>query len=504
MSSINRRDFIKLASLFSLLPLVGKLDKLDFNASNQPNIIILLLDQLSAQNMSLYGYPRQTTPNMQRFAERAIVYHNHHSAANYTTPSTASLLTGAYPWLHRAFHIAGLMDRDILAYNIFNVIHEAYQRVGYANNGLADVLLSQLDRDIDLHVDMAQFNEFNATLYNHLFPNDPLPAFRGLEAFLYRKENPGSLFLDSTWKSLAYLRHKLLLRKIGGAYPRGVPYIGDVKLPFTLEALFQGAGDLLAGLPAPFFAYMHFYPPHQPYLPAKEFTRLFKDDYRPPKKPEHFFSEGEPYFKLTRLRAKYDQYIAHTDAVFGLLIDHMENRGLLDNSYVFVTSDHGHLFERGVHSHLTQLLYEPLLHIPLMVSLPGQKDRQDITSNTSNIDLLPTILDLSGNGQPNFFEGQVLPGLGGVELDGNSVYALEAKNNDADAPLTIGTLALIKDRYKMIRYFGYPGYENVYELFDLESDPEEMIDLVQEDPSLAQTMRTELDAKLEEVNQPFV
>jgi arylsulfatase A-like enzyme len=79
-------------------------------AQNQdlPNVIIILFDALCAFNLSAYGYPRQTSPNMERFASRATVYHNHHSAGNYTTPSTASLFTSTYPWTHRALNLNSL------------------------------------------------------------------------------------------------------------------------------------------------------------------------------------------------------------------------------------------------------------------------------------------------------------------------------------------------------------------------------------------------------------
>ena len=65
------------------------------------NIIIIVFDAFSAYHISLYGYQRETAPNISRLAERAIVYHNHYAGGNYTTPGTASLLTGAQPWPSR-------------------------------------------------------------------------------------------------------------------------------------------------------------------------------------------------------------------------------------------------------------------------------------------------------------------------------------------------------------------------------------------------------------------
>ncbi len=65
--------------------------------TNSPNIIVLVFDAMSADNLSLYGYRRETSPNFERLAQRSNVYHSHYSAGSFTTSGTASLLTGLYP-----------------------------------------------------------------------------------------------------------------------------------------------------------------------------------------------------------------------------------------------------------------------------------------------------------------------------------------------------------------------------------------------------------------------
>ena len=105
---ISRREFLKLLGTTALTlaaasrPLAGgKGDEVDFKSSG-PNVLILLFDSLTAEHMSLYGYQRRTTPNITEFAKQAMVYHNHYSSGNFTSPTTASILTGVYPWTHRA------------------------------------------------------------------------------------------------------------------------------------------------------------------------------------------------------------------------------------------------------------------------------------------------------------------------------------------------------------------------------------------------------------------
>ena len=107
IAHFSRRDFLKLASLASLSMLNLSVPHLEESQQmiaqpQPPNILILVFDALSAHNMSLYGYPRQTTPNLERLAQKATVFHRHYSAGNFTSPGTASLLTGVYPWTHRA------------------------------------------------------------------------------------------------------------------------------------------------------------------------------------------------------------------------------------------------------------------------------------------------------------------------------------------------------------------------------------------------------------------
>ena len=96
MSKISRRNFLKMvggAVPTIFFPQVASLAEkaLMQSAASKPNVIILLFDGMSARNLSVYGYPRPTTPNLERFAEHANVYHSHNAGGNFTIPATASL-----------------------------------------------------------------------------------------------------------------------------------------------------------------------------------------------------------------------------------------------------------------------------------------------------------------------------------------------------------------------------------------------------------------------------
>src|ERR1043165_7281330 len=116
MSKLNRRDFLKIsAALTASATLSGfsrDLSARDPAASDKPNILVFVFDAMSARHLSLYGYSHKTTPNLEKFAERATVYHQHYSAGNFTSAATVSMLTGMYPWTHRAFNYRSMINRS--------------------------------------------------------------------------------------------------------------------------------------------------------------------------------------------------------------------------------------------------------------------------------------------------------------------------------------------------------------------------------------------------------
>jgi arylsulfatase A-like enzyme len=167
---------------------------------------------------------------------------------------------------------------------------------------------------------------------------------------------------------------------------------------------------------------------------------------------------------------------------------------------VIVTADHGELFERGIVGHVTPVLYEPLLHIPLLISVPGQTQRQDIYSLTSCVDLLPTLAKLSGQPVPEWGEGEVLPGFRADPIQSDrSVYAVDAKSSPKHGPLNKLSVAVMKENYKLIYYRGYPETPGS-ELFDLSNDPEELQDLSSSKPTIAADLQQEIEQRLRLTN----
>ena len=172
---------------------------------------------------------------------------------------------------------------------------------------------------------------------------------------------------------------------------------------------------------------------------------------------------------------------------------------------MFLTSDHGEMFERGINGHTTPVLYEPVIRIPLMVFEPGRKTRTDVHVPTSAIDILPTLLHVTGQRSAIWTEGVVLPPFSDSRPDRN-VYALEARKSGKHAPLKVATTTLIKGQYKLMYFFGYEelGVEGErFELYDFENDPEEVNNLYSTKRETASELLNELKIKLAEVNKPY-
>ncbi|HEY9153125.1 MAG TPA: sulfatase-like hydrolase/transferase [Anaerolineales bacterium] len=515
MYRFSRRDFFKLSALIPISAIASPWvknfvsPKLISQDNSPTNIIIILFDAMSARNLSVYGYPRNTTPNLLRFASRANVYHSHNSAGNFTVPGTTSLLTGLYPWTHRAINEAGLMVREFIERNIFRSFGGPYQRLAFAQNLFARFILDQFNKDIDIYLSPESFSLANG-IAGSWFAHDLPSSYRSFDDFLFKFDKESSKPASA---SLVFgtIQRLFFLRQVADAkntysqeFPLGLPGDDNYPIYYRLEDVFDGLISTVKKIKIPTIAYFHLFPPHEPYRPSQEFFVKFFDDYLPPTKPEHSLSHGISQNDLNGHRRRYDEYIAYADSQFGRLLDVLGQSGFLENSIVVVTGDHGELFERGEQGHATPLLYDPVIHIPLLISTPGQNNRNDIHDPTNSVDVLPTLLHLANQPVPNWSEGTLLPGLGGTYDPQRSTFSIDAKLNPAFAPFKIATIAMRKGAYKLIHYLGYGGeYEDAYELYNLERDIEEMNNLYASETAIALQMKAELLESLYIVNSHF-
>jgi hypothetical protein len=223
MSKFYRRDFLKLMgaipAAYALERWIPKvIRRTQPGNGNRPNVILLLFDTMSAYHLSLHGYSRKTTPNLERFAKRANVYHSHYSTANFTVPGTSSLLTGLHPWIHRALHLSGLVARDLADRNIFNLLGEDYHRFAFSQNVMATNLLNQLRAGIDELLPSSSFSEISF-LTSEYFKHSSNTAYQVNDHLLFDfVDGPASLLFGVSQR--AYFENQ---KKFDRDFPRGIP-----------------------------------------------------------------------------------------------------------------------------------------------------------------------------------------------------------------------------------------------------------------------------------------
>jgi arylsulfatase len=322
---------------------VGKvsLDQLR-SAARTANVVICVLDAARADHIGCYGYPRDTTPSIDRLAEESVVFMNHFATYPATKASTVSLLTGLYPDTHLA--------------------------VGQGGSGAAGSTLEQRLKAAGFETAFLSSNVVASPLV-------------GVGADFDR------VFVSR------YARAR------GQTKRSARPEEDALQKPEALSRVF---GQWLAGARASrFLAYCHFLPPHSPYEAPEAMQQLFAGERLPLRQGRFEFPETRPPYGMSRPPMPqqwvnlYDANMRWADWGVGEVLRLLREQNLLDNTLLIVTSDHGEAFAEHGYTFHTHAVYDELVHIPLLIRFPGQqRPAGQVTALTQSVDLLPTILDL--------------------------------------------------------------------------------------------------------------
>jgi arylsulfatase A-like enzyme len=295
-----------------------------------------------------------------------------------------------------------------------------------------------------------------------------------------------------------------IIEKNSGDFPLGLPTF-ETSNYFKLEDAIDWLAEFAKSESNPYLTYFHLLPPHSPYHTRAEFYNRFENDgYVHPKKPRHFMAE-ESYNQNQIFRKMYDEYMLYVDSEIERLFSTLESAGSLENTWIILTSDHGEIFERGLKKHRKPSFYDPIAKVPLIIFPPGQKERIDIHTPTSAVSLLPTLKAIVGQEPPSWPEGVVLPPFSESYPEDTPIFNVGSYHEDYSQPYKFGSLMLRKGQYKLIYHFGnqdlYAAFEGseLYELYDLERDPEEMNNLYETETKIAALMRKELIFKMRDM-----
>ena len=407
---------------------------------HRPNVILITFDSLAARNMSLYGYDRGTTPCLDAFAGKSFVFKNFSANCNSTIPSLFSILSGKYPRIHACLSVMSALGARERAENLASVL----KKEGY-------------------HV--------SAVLGT---PRD--------YAFISRLQFIKTAGLANTLKSRIFLRGDYLV----GAFLRTSLFRWGREINRrtlrvnSSESTFAKAVDHLQTLPSPFFLWIHIYPPHAPYLPSPKFkysllSERTLDTFGAQKRylQRDYPQQLQPV--INKLRSRYDELVLSADSGFGTFWGAIEREGCLENTIMIITSDHGEMFEKGYQGHDGAFLYQPMVHIPLILRMPNQQDGRTLMVNAGQIDIAPTVLDILGIKIPSWMEGESLKRTIDRSPTRNGPKFSMSVNlfNDNGGP-GYASIAVIHEGYKLLYY---PGKKR-RELYDLSRDPDEGMNLV--------------------------
>ncbi|NOY38663.1 MAG: sulfatase, partial [Nitrospirae bacterium] len=381
---------------------------LSLQGSDKPNVILITMDTVRADHLSVYGYERDTTPNLKRLAEVSSLYSNAISTSDITLPSHASIFTGLYPTSHGAHHIFNTPSDDDIADGFANWPRTP-KPLADKFNTLAEILAEKGYSTMAVVANPG---------YLHYYYN----LNQGFNYYDYRSP---VIFLGNLVGKVRpfYLRqtiHDFIAWSIP-APDRDNAYIradGINKVVFSLMDKAKEKDDR-------FFMFINYMDAHAEYAPPAPYDRLF------PGKDETFtlaqFRDLEHQVsKLERditvkeqqhIVSQYDGGIAYEDFHIGQLIARLKKAGLYDNTLIIVTSDHGEAFgERKQIEHGTSV-YQEQVHVPLIIKYPHSNRRTVIDKYVSGVDLMPTVLDVLGYAIPGDIQGISL--LKSEEIDKN-------------------------------------------------------------------------------------
>ena len=306
----------------------------------KPNLLIVCVDALRADALGIYGSKFGASPMIDQIASKSVVFENAFSVASWTKPTVPTILTGLYPSQHGVL-VNTKTTTDVLASPIVTLA-ERLAAVGYKTGAF---------------VENTQLNARSSGLN---------------QGFSVYEEELGDA-LHVTHRFLRWLER------------------GDRR---------------------PFFAYVHVLDPHLPYRPEESASggrlgpqaRLKSAEWGMDTNNWRILRTAvrDGVVVLDRadavtLRGLYEGEVDFTDAVIGRLYDLLEARGYLQSTLLVITADHGEGFlEHGKLDH-GYGPYDELLHIPLIMHLPGSDNRGSrIATQVSQVDITPTILDAAG------------------------------------------------------------------------------------------------------------
>lgn len=426
------------------------------------NVVLITIDTLRAGNLSAYGHSRPTSPRLDQLAQQGVLFEHCYSAANVTTPSHTSILTGTRVPTHGVWRNSSPLAADGVP-----TLAERFRQSGYATAAVVSIdhlngAQSGLGRGFESYFDAHGERRAEASVRlarTWIATNSQLPFFLWLHVFdPHMPYNPPPPY-DGRYVTERSVRIDPFL---GRGSPRAF---------FEHERLDDGE--------------------------RKRWEQLFT---LPWNQAIGFNRVGLTPAELEYLPALYDGEVSYTDAALGELLDDLDRHELSENTLVAVTADHGEQFGRHGLYFVHRTLYEETLHVPLILRLPDRIPAgRRIATPVSGIDVSPTVLDyaglplgdqmdgrslaraISGSGEPAGEPILAEHGNGRASMvrDGPWKLIVSSARRDSAEPTATDTAEARPPR---------PVHEKARELFNLADDPYEQNDVAAQHPEIVRRL----------------
>lgn len=443
-----RRSALTLALLASCGPTERTPD-----ASRDLNLLLVTLDTTRADHLSCYGGAEGVTPNLDALAADGIRFERALSTAGLTPMSHASMLTGRNPYAHGLRVFFGDLDhslpRDVPS------LPELLAHVGWSTAAFVSAYpVSQafgLDRG---------YQSFSSSVDERLDTLDPSESQRPERFWADAPSNRTQRRSDATT---------------------------DAALTWLEEHADTG----------PWHLWVHYFDVHDfSLVPPLSYAEARGVQYTPELPPS----------SVPAREAMYDFELEYMDGQFGRLIEWLQRSGQYENTVILVVADHGQGLEDGLKRHgwpSHRLLYDWSIHVPLLLRLPEQValtlpvpvPGRVVSEQVRTIDLLPTVLELFDLPPPEGVEGRSLMSLLRGELDEPRIAYADALNLE-ERYVKIEALpesqrddlyAVVEARWKLIWHRAHPERS---ELYDLELDPLELVNVLTDHPEEVERLRS--------------
>jgi arylsulfatase A-like enzyme len=442
---------------------------------NFPNIILIVIDALRARNLGCYGEKKDLTPHLDKIASKGILFESAFSTWNTTDQSLTTILTGRYPRTHGIIHHGDkVQTEDRKTFEKLNVklLAEILKPLGYRTFAV-DWMGRWFKKGFDSYgykTEKSLFKKVLDTLF--LIPYLHIKymiAHTGLLKIYLKKRKKGKSCSHSLWKGIKDVLSTFFFT-FELARVQDANIITDVA-----EEMIKKAGK------DKYFLFLHYWDTHTPYNSPRK----------------HLIKNKTDSSAKGTLSAKYAGAIRYVDQHIGRLFEALDENGQKKDTLFIVTSDHGESLTEHEIFFDHHGLYDVTTHVPFILHYPSAFPRpRRVQSLVQHVDLLPTLWDLLRIDPTPY------------RPDGKSLLPLIQKESQEIRPFCFHEesyvqrkIGLRTQKYKYIYApdgIGLCNYCQIVhggpeELYDLENDPEETVNIVSKEKNTAQQMRKELN-----------